>query len=340
MAIGAREPSRGERSKRHPSSPFSIFFSSAQSFPVSPGPRIDPERVAGYYIDLRAKPALVDWPPDWVVPGEGYVDIIQWGLGAYERYLAGEGDSWLERALAVGRYLVEAQCREGPRTGGWEHLLEFPHTYRLHPPWLSAMAQGEGASLLVRLHLATGEDVFAEAALGALRPMAVPTAQGGVQALLDGRPLPEEYPTDPPAFVLNGAIFSLWGYLDVHLGLGHTEAGRAFEEGISTLALNIHRWDLGFWSRYDLYPHPVPNIASIAYHLLHIGQLRVLTQLTPQPEFGRMLARFEDYEASRAKRIKATTRKMLFRLLVPRNRLLAKRVMRTRGRRLRRLSRD
>ena len=53
----------------------------------------------------------------------------------------------------------------GRAAGAWLHRYTFPHTFPLRPPWVSAMAQGEGASLLVRIYQETSEERFAEAAM-------------------------------------------------------------------------------------------------------------------------------------------------------------------------------
>jgi len=308
------------------------FFSSARSFFLPVGPRIAPGQVRGYYIDFRVKAETPSWPPDWLPPPEQqlHVDVIQWGLGCFEHYLAGEGERWLAAALDVGAHLLELQQRGGPRDGGWVHPRPFPHTFRLPPNWLSGMAQGEGASLLVRLHLQTGQDRFAEAAHRALKPMALPTGEGGVRAPIDGGPLPEEYPTDPPSFVLNGAIFAIWGYHDVALALDDTDSARDFEAGVDTLAANLHRWDTGYWSRYDLAPHPVMNVASSFYHSLHVNQLAAMNRIAARPELEQIGARFCSYSRSRVARSRAFLRKALFRLVVPRNRLIAQRLPWTR----------
>jgi hypothetical protein len=187
------------------------------------------------------------------------------------------------------------------------------------------MAQGEGASLLVRLHSATDEERYAEAALRALGPLAVPSAEGGTMAMLEGRPFPQEYPTSPPSFVLNGGIFAMWGWHDVALALGDTRASSAFEGAVDTLALNLHRWDSGWWSRYDLYPHPFANPASFAYHQLHIAQLEAMHRVAPRPELAETAARFARYESSRSNRARAFITKAAFRLLVPRRRRTASR---------------
>jgi hypothetical protein len=274
------------------------------------GSRIDPAGVRGYYVDLRVKAPVPARPPDGGLPAT----ICQWGLGAFERHLAGEGGDWLAAAVSAGELLLSEQG-DG---GGWAHRRPMPHTFALEPPWLSALAQGQGASLLVRLHLETGRAEFAEAAKRALLPLAVPSGAGGVQARLDGHPFPEEYPTDPPSFVLNGAIFALFGCRDVGTGLGDDRAAAAFRDGAAALAASLHRWDTGYWSRYDLYPHPLANVSSAAYHRLHIDQLRALHLLAPHPEFEEMAARFEGYRASRLSRVRAFAAKAAFRLRVPR----------------------
>jgi heparosan-N-sulfate-glucuronate 5-epimerase len=298
----------------------------SKSAPLLPGRHVDTEGVRGYYIDLSVRARFPARVPPWVTPGIWYVATSQAGLASYERFLAGDGDQWLAGAIEVGRWLVDQQQHGGIHDGGWQHLDAYAHTFDLRPPWLSAMAQGEGASLLVRLNRETGEDRFAEAAQRALKPLAISSEQGGVQALLNGRAFPEEYPTAPPSYVLNGAFFALWGCYDVWLGLGDEDAGRTFREGVETLATNLHLWDTGYWSRYDLYPHPVVNIASARYHQLHVNLLRSMSRIAPNREFPEALARFEEYACSKMKRSRAFLNKAVFRLVVPRNRLLALRL--------------
>ena len=96
--------------------------------------------------------------------------------------------------------------------------------------------------------------------------------------------------------------------------------------GVDTLAGNIERWDTGYWSLYDLFPHPgLPNVASAAYHSLHIMQLRAMQIIAPRPELRDTVARFEGYEESRMNAARAFAEKALFRVITPRNRFLAHR---------------
>jgi peptidoglycan/xylan/chitin deacetylase (PgdA/CDA1 family) len=301
------------------------FFSSAKSFPITVGTLVRPEEVHGYYVDLRFKATKPAWPPDWLRPRgkQLHVATAQWALGCFERFLANEGEEWLKAAIDAGEYLLEDQEPDG----AWLHGMTMPHSYQLHPPWISAMAQGESASLLVRLYKVTGEERFADAARRAMQPLRKPVRAGGARALLAGGPFFEEYPTEPPSFVLNGGIFALWGCYDVGAGLGESDATQDFTDGLDTLAKNIDRWDTGYWSLYDLFPHPVlRNVASPAYHILHTTQLRAMELIARRPELQAAAARFEGYAESRFDPVRAFVTKATFRIITPRNRFLAHRV--------------
>jgi heparosan-N-sulfate-glucuronate 5-epimerase len=295
------------------------------SLPV--GPASDPGAVRGYPIDLRVKATSESFPPpEWGGMSWSYVAIAQFGLGCFERWLAGEGETWLNTALMTGRYLLDNQESDG----SWLHRTPFPHTFPMGVPWLCGMAQGEAASLLVRLHLETAEERFAHGARNAISPLSRSVGDGGVCRLLDGMPWPEEYPTDPPSFVLNGAIFAWWGVRDIGVGLRDREASSMFEAGADALAANVSRFDTGRWSLYCLRRFPVPHVASSFYHALHINQLEAMHTLAPRPQFETVRRRWIEYTSSAPLRWLALSEKVLFRVVVPRNRLLANRLPWTR----------
>jgi hypothetical protein len=293
------------------------------SFNQPLGERIDPAGVRGYYSDLRVKAKDPRWPTTDLPPPEGTlkVAIAQWGLGAFEHWLATGEEQWLAAARSACEFFVTTQEREGPLAGGWPHLKAFPHSFELPAGWLSGMAQGEVASLLVRVHGETGEDALAEAALAGLGPLRVPSAEGGVLATLEDGPFFEEYPTQPASMVLNGGIFAIWGVRDVAVGLGDAEAAQLFEAALDTLAAGIDRWDIGYWTRYDLYPHKRVNVASSAYHELHIAQLTAMNAIASRPALAEAEARWRGYQESRLKHARAFASKVAFRLVVPREKI-------------------
>jgi heparosan-N-sulfate-glucuronate 5-epimerase len=279
--------------------------------------------VAGYYIDMRVKASRPALPEGWAsFSGERNWDVLaQRALGCHEHYLESRDERWLEAMREAADLLL----RNMDPDGGLRHTYLLGHTFPLLPPSLSAMAQGQAASVLVRLHIETGEDEYAAGALRALEPLYVGTPDGGTRASLDGGPWLEEYPTDPPSYVLNGGLFAIWGLYDVAVGLNDPRARSDFDACLDTLARNAHRWDTGRWSRYDLFPHPfMVNVASLAYHALHINQLRGMQRIAPRTEVGDVLGRFEGYAGSRTLRARAFAAKSAFRLAVPRDERLAR----------------
>ncbi len=299
------------------------IFSSAKRMTLPLGRASDAESVRGYPIDMSTKAQTSKWPPiDAGRLHDDFVSVAQYGLGCHERWILGEGEEWLQAALAAGRFLVESQERDG----SWLNQRSFEHTFPLRAPWRCGMAQGEAASLLVRLYLEAGEERFADAARLGLEPLDRPREEGGVGAWLDGSVWPEEYPTDPASYVLNGAIFAWWGMRDVGLGLRDASATSAFERGVDTLAANVGRFDTGWWSIYSLYPHPVKPIASSFYHLLHITQLEAMQMLSPRAAIEETRRRWVGYLQSPWLRRRALANKIAFRLVVPRNRLLGSRL--------------
>jgi hypothetical protein len=203
------------------------------------------------------------------------------------------------------------------------YLFPMSHTYRLEPPWTSALAQGETVSLLLRAAGAFGEPAFADAAerasaslVDATSPLVATTADG---------PVLQEYPTDPPAHVLNGWIYALFGLYD--LGIASADgvsasravAGESFRLGCEALArrLPLYRvWPN--WSRYDLYPHPLAHVASPFYHRLHVELLASLAELAPDRRYDEAAAAWERGAQSTAGTAAAVARKVAFRLLRPR----------------------
>ena len=300
-------------------------FGTAGNFEAVLGPRLDPNSPRGYYVDLRPKAASHRTPPEWFAPDSPrpHVVLIQWALGCWERRLAGGDPRWTAAAVWAADRLLEMQESEGPLEGGWAHRHPYKHTYRVDPPWLSGMAQGQGASLLVRVAHESGEERYADAARAALRPLGR-TGPGGAAARLAGGRVPEEYPTAPPSHVLNGAIYGLWGIRDVAVGLGDAEAASLADEGFAALAESLYRFDTGGWSRYDLFPHPTANVASPMYHRLHVTQLTATAALGADRRYGETAERFAGYAGSMPRVAAAYARKAAFRLLVPRSARVAR----------------
>ena len=184
-----------------PSRSYPNFFSSARSFSLPAGTQFGPEGVRGYYIDLRVK---AEEPSGRTSRSAGWriASGCACTSGAWAPTSAtspARATQWLQNAIDVGEYALSQQVAGGERDGLWLNRLPYTKTFQLAAGWPSAMAQGEGASLLMRLYLETRDERCAAAARRAVRAMSIPSDAGGVQATLDGSPWPEEYPTAPPS---------------------------------------------------------------------------------------------------------------------------------------------
>lgn len=208
---------------------------------------------------------------------------------------------------------VEALLNAQQIDGSWRYPVPVPR-YAALPGWSSGMAQGLVTSLLVRAEPFLSDkcrDRSRLAAEHAIAHMLMPVIQGGC-AVLDsnGKPFLEECPSEPPPFILNGACFALLGLHDYEDRAGGTSA-RAAAERLHCL---LHRWDLGYWSRYDLLS-TAPS--SPDYHRLHISLLTVLGERHPDLSFSTRAARFEDYRASMPRRARALSSLITERLVLP-----------------------
>jgi hypothetical protein len=77
------------------------------------------------------------------------VSILQLGLGAWQRSVD-EEDPDRSGWEGLARVVADWASTDMDEHGRFPHLQPMPHTYRIDPPWHSAMAQGLGVSLLVR----------------------------------------------------------------------------------------------------------------------------------------------------------------------------------------------
>lgn len=193
----------------------------------------------------------------------------------------------LEQFFAAANWLVRHQ---NPLTGGWMNPVRRrwspPGMRDLQPGWLSAMGQGHAVSVLARAFHSSRDPVYLKAGLLGLRPFHTPSEQGGVLAkFFGGHVWYEEYPTQPPTFVLNGFIYSLIGLYDLKTLAPkdqRRDAAALYEEGMESLKKLLPLYDSGSGSFYDLRHVALgsaPNVARWDYHATHVNQLLLLATI-------------------------------------------------------------
>jgi len=201
----------------------------------------------------------------------------------------------VDRHLSKFFYAVDWLVRrQEPATGGWSVPVARSLSdgrLTLPPGWLSAMAQGQAMSALVRAYGRTRRKEYIDAAILAIEPFGRQSAEGGVVArFMDRYDWYEEYPTTPPCFVLNGFIYALVGLYDVAasapLGDGQRTAARLYAEGLKSLRVMLPMFDTGTGTVYDLRHltlaaggRAAPNRARWDYHAAHVNQLAVLVSI-------------------------------------------------------------
>jgi hypothetical protein len=195
------------------------------------------------------------------------------------------------------------------------HDFDWPYKELLRAPWYSGLAQGNGLSLLVRAAVATNDSRYADAAHLAFAPLSLHVERGGVLVTDDQGDLwIEEYLVERPSHILNGFMWALWGVHDYALWSKRPEAAHVWDRCVSTLQKRLRDFDTGWWSLYEARDEGREMLASRYYHTLHIAQLRVMHRLTGLPEFLEGATRFQGYLDRRSNRVKAFTRKAIFKL--------------------------
>jgi hypothetical protein len=264
-----------------------------------PGKHYSTLEIKGYYNDLTEKISKDKERDEKYIPKqktgkniefEFSIEIFQYGLAAYDLFLETGEKKYLNKFLIMVEWAHDKQ----KNNGAWDTFVE---RHPKHP--YSAMAQGEGISLLVRAYVHTKEDKYQSAAKKAYDFMLIPIEEGGTTLYDNDLVFLKEYTHLPT--VLNGWIFALFGIYDYYLITNDEEVHKFFELNARSIAYCLPQYDNGYWSKYDI-DH---KIASPFYHNLHISQLRVLNELTNNETFSEYADKWEKYASKRRNRRKA-----------------------------------
>jgi heparosan-N-sulfate-glucuronate 5-epimerase len=244
------------------------------------------------------------------------IAIAQWGLGNFNLYRRTGSSERRERYLRAADWLARNLEPNGQGVRVWKHAFDWEYRDLLKAGWYSALAQGQGVSLLCRAHRDTGRSVYLESAQAAFRALVLDVVDGGVRLAEgdDGAWL-EEVVVDPPTHILNGFLWALWGVYDYGTLAPDREAWPLLEACVRTLRRHVADFDCGFWSLYEQSGTRLPMLASPFYHRLHISQLTVTARLLDMPELLPWAERWRGYARSAICRRRAFVQKAAFKLL-------------------------
>ena len=292
-------------------------------------PNVAPGELGEYYMLFAEKADYQGFYDSSGVPQLDYhgqiglqynpIAIAQYGLGNYNLFRR-SADPERRRKFFVAADWLCSHLEQNPHgLAVWNHHFNWEYRDTLRAPWYSALAQGQGISLLMRAHKESRQEseaaAYLNAAQRALACFHVAMQDGGVAFTDESGDLWfEEYIVSPPTHILNGFIWAAWGIYDYFLAAKDASAQQLFSRAVRTLLHNLDRYDLGFWSLYEQSGTRLPMVASPFYHQLHIVQLRVMHRLTGEEAFARVADRWESYTRSRSKRTRALCYKSAFKL--------------------------
>lgn len=223
------------------------------------------------------------------------IRIAQFALHRHDLWSSTDDPGARADFLAQAAWLRD---RQEPTFPAGAYRFDFAWTkYGAPAGWLSAMAQGEAISVLLRAHAMDDAGGFAAAAERAAQPFRHDAGRGGVVWRNGDEVFLEEIATDSPAHVLNGCIFALWGLWELHAANGEPWIDELAARTVATLRSWIPKFDTGWWTRYSLLRSAtgMPHVATLKYHEFHIAQMRVTAKMFDEKAFESAADRWESY---------------------------------------------
>ena len=275
------------------------------------GKCFDIDSIKGYYNNLTEKvtknPSLLDSDalPKIHTESHGDIDfpiaIFQYGLGAYDLFLIERDNRYLKKFLQCAEWAINSidSC------GRWNNFF----FYSPQAPY-SAMAQGEGTSLLLRAYKHTCDNRYLDASKKAVDFMLNPLKMGGTTLYNGSNAYLMEYTFK--GMVLNGAIFAWWGLYDfVKATEDNSRYKEALDNTLLTLINILPKFSCRYWSMYSL----DGLIASPFYHRLHIAQMDAMYCITHQDIFKEYASIWRRQQCSTLCTAHAFVRKSLQKIL-------------------------
>ena len=228
------------------------------------------------------------------------VQIFQYGLHCHGQWIEGGDETAKKAFLAQARWCRDNQQERNGVCGCF--VYRTPNLdYGVTGSWISAMAQGQAISLLLRAADVVRDEGFYESALSAAEPFKYSISDGGVV----WRSAPydvflEELAALPASHTPNGNIYALWGLWELQKRTAADWLATLVSEAIETLKRRLPLFDSGYWSYYDLLRtrRGLRAVAFQKYHAFLIAQLHVMAGMTNDPFFDTMANHWKAYTYS------------------------------------------
>ena len=217
-------------------------------------------------------------------------NIAQYCFILFAKYYGSKDDKCYNQ-LKLCLDVLEKEKSENENTVCWIQKNDCER-YAIKAPWVSSMAIGEVMSVYLRMYQIEGNESYLNVAKKAYEFLKIDVADGGVRRRDENGYLWfEEYPSNPPSYVLNGFIYTLFGLYDLYRVTGMADVKKDIDECIMTLKDNLHRFDSGYWSNYDLRYREL--VRYYYQRNVHVPQMKVLYGLTGDSIFLKYANKWE-----------------------------------------------
>lgn len=198
--------------------------------------------------------------------------LIYWNL-----YFEYRNDTHREIFLERANWLLAHETRLANGAGVWPIPFALPEYYAPQY-WLSALAQGNAISVLLRAYQVTHDEAFLQAAHRAVRPFELDILDGGVSTPVNKDGLFfEEVAVYPGAHILSGYILALIGLYEYIFFMQDSRIEALIQRSLHTLHTLFDVFDTGYWTRDDLLSR---RLASRSSHALHVTLLEALAGIS------------------------------------------------------------
>ena len=244
------------------------------------------------------------------------IAISQWSLGNYNLWISTGKKKYFIKFINGADWLVKNLQKNSSGVYVWQHEFNWVYKENLINPWHSGLAQGQGLSVLCRAFKETDNSDYLLSLEKVLKSFQIEVKNGGVTYTDENKNIwIEEYiMKNEPTHILNGFIWALWGIYDYWLLSSDKNIKILFDKYCDTLSNNIDRYDIGYWSLYELSNLRIKMRASTFYHSLHIVQLAILFRMSNDKKFETFSKKWTKYSKSKLNVIKSTIFKIFFKI--------------------------
>ncbi len=179
------------------------------------------------------------------------------------------------------------------------YLYPFPYaikTFGEKPGWISGMYQGIILSAFVRAYFITNKKKYKHISHKIYNSYQFKLGEKYGFKVEDKYGLWfEESMITPATHILNGFVYAVFGLCDYYKLTNDQDVKDIIDRCFTTLETTLPKYDMGFWSYYDLNG----TIASYSYHnKMHIPLLRALYEISGASVFKDYADKWEKYSTS------------------------------------------